>query len=211
MSDRKIIFIAIILAIIVIGVAWYYTQYRPPQAAISPSGQESERSFVITETGITIGNPNAPVTIDEYTNFLCPACANFAIETLPIIVSDYVATGKVKYSFFIFPPLELSKAAMCAYEQNKFSEYHDYLFKHQDKITDEEILKDFAGNIGMNIAQFDTCYNSVKYDDKIQKWFEEGQWRDVTATPTFFINDRKFVGAQPYEEFKKIIDEKLDR
>ncbi|MBU1102227.1 DsbA family protein [Patescibacteria group bacterium] len=208
MSDKKIIVVAIILSALVIGGGWYYSKNSPQQAAIS---QPQKTAAVISEAGISFGDPNAAVTIEEYTNFLCPACARFATETFGKIKDAYVATGKVKFVFFFYPPFELGEATLCAQEQNKFIEYHDYLFNHQGQITDEDILKDFATNVGMDLAKFNECYASDRYDGKLQKWLDEGQAREVDATPTFFINGQKFIGAQPYEEFQKIIDQKLNQ
>jgi len=207
MTDKKIIFIAILLAILVIGGGWYYAKNQPQEAAIS----QPQGSGAPTESGISFGNPNAPVVMEEYTNFLCPACARFATETFGQIKDNYIASGKVRMVFYIFPPLELSRAALCSEEQGKFLEYHDYVFAHQSQITDENVLKDFAVNAGLDGQKFSTCYASDKYKDKIQKWLDEGQARGVDSTPTFFINGQKFIGAQPYSEFQKLIDEKLNQ
>ena len=206
MSDKKIIVVALVLAGLLIGIGWYYFKLRPPTAAIQPSGTPLAK---VTETGISYGNPDAPVTIEEYTNFLCPACSQFAETTFGKVKDNYVASGKVRFVFFVLPPVELSKAALCAQEQNKFIGYHDYVFAHQTQITDENTLKDFAVNAGLDENQFNACYVLNKYGDKIQKWLSEAQARGVEVTPTFFINGQKFVGAQAFEEFQKIIDGKL--
>lgn len=207
MSDKKIIIFAVILSLLLIGGGWYYSS-RTPGGSTSPSPQTSGGA---SEPGILIGDPNAPVLMEEYTNFLCPACARFAGTTLAQIKDDYVARGKVKLMIYILPPYELSRAALCANEQNKFTEFHDYVFAHQTQITKEGDLKDFAVNAGLGSAKFNACYDSGKYSDKAAKWFEESSARGVESTPTFFINGQKFIGAQPYDDFKKIIDEKLDQ
>jgi protein-disulfide isomerase len=211
MTDKKIIVIALILAVLVIGGGWYYSTHSPGTASISEQSGSPTPLASATEPGIIFGNPSAPVTMEEYTNFLCPACMNFATQTFGKIKDDYIATGKVKIVFYIFPPLELSKAGLCADEQGKFIEYHDYVFSHQSQITDEAVLQDFAVNAGLDGNAFATCYASTKFDDKIQKWIDEGQARGVDSTPTFFINGQKFIGAQPYEEFQKLIDQKLNQ
>jgi len=209
MNDKKIIFFAIILALLVIGGGWYYAKTRPNQAAISQP--QTSSSPVATEPGISFGNPNAPVVMEEYTNFLCPACARFANETFNQIKDTYIATGKVRMVFYIFPPLETAKAGLCANEQGKFIDYHEYVFAHQSQITAESILKDFAVNAGLDGQKFEACYVQDTYKDKIQKWVDEGQARGVDSTPTFFINGQKFIGAQAYSEFQKIIDQKLNQ
>ena len=209
MSDKKIIISAVILAALLIVGGWYYSKNRLPTASISqPPAEKKTTSQTIT--GLSIGDPDAPVTIEEYTNFLCPACANFANNTMPQIKENYIKKGQVKMVIYIFPPFELAKAALCAEEQQKFVAYHDYLFSHQRQISQEKDIKDFALNAGLNEQEFNACYSSNKYDEKSSQWFEEGKAKGVDATPTFFINGQKLVGAQPFEEFGKIIDEKLN-
>lgn len=205
MSDKKIIIFAVIVSLLLIGGGWYYS-LQTPGSSPTPSV-----SGGVSEPGIYIGDPNAPVIIEEYTNFLCPACARFAQTTLDQIKEEYMKSGKVKLEIFILPPYELSRAALCANEQNKFVEYHDYVFAHQTQITKEGDLKDMAVNAGLDSAKFNVCYDSGKYEDKAVKWSEEGTSRGVESTPTFFINGQKFIGAQPYADFKKLIDEKLNQ
>ncbi len=213
MSDKKPIIIAVILALLIIGAGWYYSTHKG-KSTTTPQPQQSQGASPLanaTELGISYGNPDAPVLVEEYTNFLCPACASFAADTFPKIKDAYIATGKVKFIFYIFPPFELSKATLCAAEQNKFIEYHDYVFSHQTQINGDQELKDFAVNVGMDSQKFNDCYASDKYQNKVQKWLDEGQARGVEATPTFFVNGQKFVGAQPYAEFQKLIDQKLNQ
>jgi protein-disulfide isomerase len=212
MNDKKIIIIALILATLVIGGGWYYSKHGVTKTPISDS-QPTAKPGEVTEPGINFGDSNAPVTMEIYTNLMCPACANFATKTFLQIKDEYIAKGKVKVIFYIFPPIELGYAAMCAVEQGKFLEFHDYIFGHQDQITGEEVLKTFAINAGLDGEKFSACYATAgqKYDAKINKWADEGQARTVENTPTFFINGQKFVGAQPYAEFQKLIEQKLNQ
>lgn len=203
MTDKKIIIISVIFSILLIGGAWYYSR----GGNLSPRPSDSS---LTGEPGILIGDPNAPVLIEEYTSFVCPACGRFATITLGQIINDYVKTGKVKMMFYVFPP-ELSPAALCSQEQNKFTEFHQYVFDHQAQITGANDMKDMATNAGLNSQKFDACFASGKYQDKIDKWIGDGDKRAVEYTPTFFINGQKLVGAQPFEDFKKIIDAKLNQ
>ena len=209
MSDKKIIITAIILSLALIGGGWYYSKNHPPTAAIVNSPKTNQ--LPVSVAGISLGNPAAPVVIEEYTNFLCPACASFALVTFDQIKEDYIKPGRVKFIFYIFPPLELAQAAICAEEQGKFAEYHAYVFEHQTQITKEGDLKDFAVNVGIDGTQFAACYAKEEIKTKAAKWTEEGNKREIDSTPTFFINGQKLVGAQPYSDFKKIIDEKLNQ
>jgi len=200
----RAIMVLSVAALLIFG-AWYYSKNSSKKATISPSAAKA----VVTEKGIVIGNPDAPVTMEEYTEFLCSACARFSSQTLPQIKEDYVKTGKVKLIIYVAPPFELGNAALCADEQGKFSEFHNYIFLHQKKIKSKEDVKNYAINSGLNAQEFNACYALNKNQDKLSKWYEEGTKRGITATPTFFINGQKLVGTYPYADFKKIIDEKL--
>jgi len=217
MNDKKIITVAVILSLALIVGGWYFSKHNPQNASVS--GPKAETPLpTATVPGISYGNPNAPVVIEEYTNFLCSACAAFAKNTFPRINSEYVASGKVRFIYYVYPPIELTKAALCAQEQNKFMEYHEYIFAHQTQITGEQDLKTFANNAGLDMSKFNACYDDQSKFKEIVgegsqpgKWYQEGTARGIDATPSFFINGQKLIGAQPYEEFKKIIDEKLNQ
>ncbi len=188
------------LAIVLVIGGWIWSKQAPGDI---PGDQ------TVKTAGLVIGDENAKVIIEEYTNFLCPSCGVFARDTLPQIEENYVKTGKVKFIFYIFPPLELAQAAFCADKQGKFLEYHDYLFSRQQEIKGQEQILEFAKNVGVDTEKFNQCYASGDAKNAAQSWLADGQKRQVTATPTFFVNNEKLVGAQPYSEFQKIIDSKL--
>jgi protein-disulfide isomerase len=130
------------------------------------------------------------------------------------IRKNYIDNGKVKLVYRDFP-LDLhqnarkaAEAAECADEQGKFWEFHDKLYENQNSL-DNESLKQYAKDMGLNTNQFNTCLDSGKMTQEVLKDFEDGSSYGVTGTPTLFINGIKVVGAQPYEFFKKIIDQEL--
>lgn len=207
MSDKKIIAIAIVFSAVIISAGWYYSKHQPPTAAILPTLSATPDYSAAKQAGITIGNPDAPVTTEEYTNFLCSHCQNFANGALKQIENDYVKTGKVKIIFYIYPA-ELGQAALCALEQNKFLEYHDYLFTHQ--LTQDSDITNFAVNAGLDGPSFSTCYSSDKYKDRVQQWIDAGTVRKIEGTPTFFINGQEIIGEVPYEDIQKVIEQKLN-
>lgn len=209
MKDKKIIFIAIILAVLIIGYGWYYKKTHPsPTATIFQSESISPERLEKAE-GIIVGKEDAPVVIEEYTNFLCPACGNFAVFTMPQIEEKYIKTGQVKLVFYIFPPLELSQASLCADDQKKFLEYHDYLFSHRSELASTEDLKTMAEKAGLDKEAFNRCLESEKYKELATAWYNNGIERGVEATPTFYINGEQIVGAYPFEKFEEIIKRKL--
>ena len=103
-----------------------------------------------------------------------------------------------------------AEAAQCAHEQGKFWEYHDKIFANQRAIKDEN-LKQYAVDLGLDADKFNDCLDSGKYREAIQAEMKVGQEAGVTGTPAFFVNGRFLSGAQPFDAFKKIIDEELAR
>jgi len=208
MSDKKIIVIAVILALILIGAGWIYSKNKPSPAAVSNTQNSQTNSSQDKTPGIMIGDEKAPVTIEEYTNFLCSHCADFALQTFPKIEENYIKTGKVKIVIYVLPPLELARAGFCANQAGKFLEFNDYIFNHQADITREDALLSAAKNMGLGDG-FEQCYNSDLAKTAAQDWYNKANEIKIEGTPTFYINGQQIVGAQPYEEFQKIIDSKL--
>jgi protein-disulfide isomerase len=203
MSDKKIIIVALILACGLVVGGWIFSKNKPLPGPATISG-----SIETKIPGISLGDEKAPVIIEEYTNFLCGACANFALTTLPKIEENYIKTGKVRMIFYIFPPAEISRASYCANQAGKFLTYHNYLFQNQSQITKEQDVLDLAKTVGLG-EEFDKCYNGEEAAKAAEDWLARGEEKEVTATPTFFINDEKIVGVQSYEEFEKVIEQKL--
>ena len=102
-----------------------------------------------------------------------------------------------------------AEAAQCAHEQGKFWEYHDRLFGNQAALGDAD-LKQHAASLGLDVAQFNACYDSQKYKADVDTDIRAGDEAGVSGTPAFYINGRMLSGAQPFEVFKRVIDEELD-
>lgn len=169
-----------------------------------------------------LGNADAPVTIVEFSDFQCPFCRSFFTNTHSQIISEYIDTGKAKLVYRDFP-LEFhaaarisAMAAECADDQGKFWEYHDHMFLEQAKGGSGTItygsseLKRWARDIGLNGGQFDQCLDSEKYGDEVDKDFEDGQRAGVSGTPSFLINGRILIGAQPFSAFEQAIEAALN-
>jgi len=174
------------------------------------------------------GDPNAPVTIVEFSDFQCPFCQRFHQTTLPLILENYVDTGKVKFVYRDYPIVSLhpngaiptALAAECADEQGMFWQYHDKIFQTQknwERLAAEDIineLKTFAVELGLDTNQFNDCLNSEKYRDEVNNDLQDGASYGITGTPGFFIGNEergyiKVSGAQPYSVFQKVLDQML--
>lgn len=166
------------------------------------------------------GNDNAPVTITEYSDFQCPFCEKFHTEVLPQIMDNYVKTGKVKFVYKDFPFLgqesvQAAEASKCAAEQgtDAYWNYNDYLFDNQGQENSGRFtidnLKLFAANLGLDTTKFNQCLDSGKYASQVQQEENDGKAAGVTGTPSFLINGKLIVGAQPYSVFQQAIDQAL--
>ena len=173
------------------------------------------------------GNPDAPVTIVEFSDFQCPFCLRFFQQTLPLIEQNYIDTGKIKFVYKDLPLDSLHPnaraahiAAECADEQEKFWEYHDVLFEKQPQWSSlasselENTFTEFATDMGLQAASFESCMQSPNIADEVNKDTLEAASFGATGTPTFFIGNEKdgfikLVGAQPYAAFQRAIDNQL--
>ena len=193
-----------------------------------PTNQPALPLKISSENNPVIGNPDAPITIIEFSDFQCPFCAKFHMQTLPTIMDEYINKGTVKLVFRDFPiqsihpnAVPASIAAECANEQGKFEQMYHMLFEKQKEWSNLETsyaitaFNQYASELQLNEEKFDSCIKNVKYIEEVQKDLNEGRTYGVTGTPGFFIGNEKigFVelkGAQPFESFKKVINSQLE-
>lgn len=166
---------------------------------------------------MALGNKDAPVTILEFSSLGCPHCANFHRETLPLIKKEYIDSGKVRLVFNDFPlgtpALAASMVARCA-GPKKFFGFIEIIFSSQSQWARSnnplEGLSKVARFGGMSSADVDAC---LKYQDLLTHIRQNAQAamdnHKVNSTPTFVINGEIVSGAQPFENFKKVIDKAL--
>ena len=159
------------------------------------------------------GGKSAPVTIVEFSDFHCPFCQR-AEDTIAQIRARY--GDQVRFVWRDFPIDNLHpqarpahEAARCASDQGKFWPFHKLLYAGPPKPPDQ--LPAVAQEAGLDMASFKACVASGKHKAAVQTDIEEGKRLDVTGTPTFFINGRALVGAQPLDAFARVIDDELAR
>ena len=165
----------------------------------------------VAATGAAKGPENAPITIVEFSDFQCPYCSR-AIETVDQVLKAY--PNQVRLVFRHFPldfhaqAPKASEAALCAQDQNKFWEMHDKLFANQ-KALEVPALKGYAKELGLDTGKFDKCLDSGEKAATVQADMADGKKVGVNGTPAFFINGILLSGAQPFDEFKSVIDSEL--
>jgi len=166
---------------------------------------------------MSIGSPDAPVTLHEYSSLTCGHCANFHTKTLPDIKKNYVDTGKVRIVFHDFPLDNLAFAAAmiarCAGPKRHF-ELFDRLYHAQDNWARSEkpraALVAIARFSGLSVEDVDQCLNSDELAKGIQSTSQNAQdLYSISSTPTFILNGKKIQGALTYDDFKDELDKAL--
>ena len=171
------------------------------------------RTDVATAGYPSRGPANAPVTIVEFADFECPFCGGF-FPTLKLVEKNYA--DKVRLVYRQFPLTNMhpnaqkaAEASLCANEQKRFWEYHDSLFSDQSRL-DVPSLKQRAQTLGLNTTAFNTCLDSGKQAEAIQKDRDDARKVGVNSTPTIFINGR-LLGGRSYAEVQEVIEDELQR
>lgn len=226
---ESMIQLAIVAGLAIVMVAAFIALNRPSGSS-SPSngGAAPAAAQVVDIQGIpqgeaedgspALGDPNAPVTVVEYSDYRCPHCGAFTKDTLPRLIDEYVRTGKVRLvhkdmAILGEQSVWAAMAAQCANDQGRFWDLHFLLFNRVHsgarplELTRDR-LKEFAAELGLDTRQFNQCMDQNKYALKVQNERAEGKQRGVQGTPTFFVNGRIVVGNDP-ETLKQYIEEEL--
>jgi protein-disulfide isomerase len=160
------------------------------------------------------GAKNAKVTIVEFSDFQCPFCSRVE-PTIDKVVEEYKDTVRVVFKQLPLPfhnnahaAAEASLAAKAQGGDKKFWEMHKKLFANQQGL-DRPSLEKYAGELGLNVEKFKADLDSGKFKAKVDQELAEGNKIGARGTPSFFINGKPFVGAQPYEAFKAKIDAEI--
>ena len=163
----------------------------------------------------TLGKEGAPVQVVEFSDFQCPFCQRFA-PTLKRLAQEFGDRVHIVYRQYPIPSLhpnaiKAAEASLCANEQGKFWELHDVMFAEQERL-DVTDLKEKAGRLGMNRKAFDSCLDSGRYVERVQKDMQEGLRIGITGTPAVFVNGNALDGgAVPYETVTAAVQRELTR
>lgn len=192
-------------------------------AAPSPSAGNNQPNNLppinmeaLVDDDATKGDPNAPVTIVEFSDYECPFCERFYSQTESLIQTNYIDTGKVKFVYRDFPlnsihpqAQKAAEAAECAGEQGMYWEMHEKLFT-QGVSGGVASFKQYASDIGLDTANFNSCLDSGEMASEVAKDLKDGQSVGVTGTPGFIINGKLVSGAQPFSVFQQEIEAALN-
>lgn len=203
----------------IIGAGWLISKEISKQTLTGTEEKPPVRiDLPIPDDKPTLGSSNAKVTLVEFADFQCPFCAEWQNLIFPRLKSEYIDTGKVRFVYWDFPFLgdestKSSEAGLCAKDQNKFWEFHGYLFSKQDGENEgafnDANLKKFAQETSLDTATFNKCFDARTYQAVVDDSFNTASSYGVNSTPTIYINGWKFEGMMPYENYKQVIESEL--
>lgn len=164
----------------------------------------------LQKDGVEMGPEDAPITIVEFSDFQCPFCARWQQEVWPQISETY--QGKVRLVYRDFPLIQAHPyaqdaaiAARCAGEQDLYWEYHGLLFAGEMELS-SLTFETYATRLDLDQDSFSQCLKSPEILMQVINDLRLGEMVGIGGTPTFFINGYRIEGAQPFEEFQKVID-----
>ena len=199
---------------------------RPATPTSATAAQSNDFVLNLSKAPIR-GAEAARVTLVEVSDFECPFCGRYFIQTAPQVVKRYVDAGKIRHAFVHMPlashkyAFKAAEAAACAADQGKFWEMHDRLFSNQGPGLAPGLLPDKGIQVGLaNQDQYKGCLESSKHAADVRADMAMVQQHGVTATPTFFLGTldpktrqlkvaRRIVGAKAFAVFQQSLDELL--
>jgi protein-disulfide isomerase len=228
----------ITIGLIVLGVTFLVFAVIWSQPGTKVIAVEVESSPTAKDN--SLGEANAPILVEEFSDFQCPFCERFHEETEPLLGQYYVDTGKVRFVYrsmgnFVSNNIaqlqvttaktesqDAALAAYCAGDQNQFWEmkahlYANVLGEDVGSFTDRRI-KTIAETAGLDMNAFESCYDSGKYLDRVQQDFEDGRAAGINGTPGFLVTytvngesrSRLIEGAQPFTVFQQELEAALN-
>lgn len=193
-TQRRWIYIGLIAlaAIVVVVLVILQNANATPTATIAFTP-------VPNANGLSMGKADAPVKVEEYSDFQCPYCKQYFTDIEPIVIPKYIATGKVFFTYnpfsFIGPESKLAaEAAFCAADQNKFWQMHYQIFTAQgvenSGIYTKTKLNQLGSEIGLDLPKFRDCLDNGKYTQRVEDANTAAMGKKVESTPSFFVNGK---------------------
>ena len=214
---------AILIAAVVVAAALILTSgSKPTKPLVAPYAPQPSAMTptTIPNDGRTLGNANAPHTIDIYEDYQCPNCEAFTVDTEPKLVANYVANGKAKIVYHDFlvidttgtESLDAASAALCASDQGMFWPYHDWLFGNQYSENSGAYTKDRLKTMGQmvgikDLTKFNSCVDNGTHDAQVKT--EQTQIpSSFQGTPTILV-DGTATSAFDYDTIAAALDKAL--
>lgn len=219
-SSGRLILMSSSIVVCVLAVSvWTISNLAARTPETPPQTRGAAQDPLIAQR--TKGDPGAPITIYEITDFACPWCREFYRLTLPGLESEYIETGKAKLIFVNLPIPQLHpnspaahEFAMCAASQDRFWPVHDLLYEHQEDWAMLEAPRGYfttlADSAGLDLELLNICFDTGATRWIVQQEAESvAQQAHVTSTPSFIMDKVLLGGYQPIEAWRPILDSLL--
>jgi protein-disulfide isomerase len=186
------------------------------EAARAATGDAASAAELnLADYGHPRGSAMAPVVVVEFSDFGCPYCARFALESLPELDAEFIETGQVRWQYVpfvmgIFPNgEEAARASECAADQNRFWPMHDLIYERQREwrgtAAAEPLFRSYASQTGLDVDEFARCYQENRPAERIAMSNRIASELGIQATPTFLVNGRIVQGALPLDQFRMLL------
>jgi len=219
-ANNKFLPIAVVVAGLLIAGAVLWNGSRSATAPTGTSAAAADIKNIKTDSDPFIGKVDAPVTIVEWSDFQCPFCKNFELNTLPQIIKEYVDTGKVKIMFMDFAFLGNDSTTAGEYNRAVWKLYPDAYFAWRTAVYNAQDAENSGfGNaasidkLNATIAGIDATKvaadvkaNTSAYRAQMEADKAEAQKIGINATPSFVIGTQVIAGAYPYATFQSALD-----
>ncbi len=198
---RRLTIVLIVAGVaLVVAAALIYPSLQPIGDILPAPEREHPQA-----EGTAMGDPNAPVVLEEYSDFQCPACRVWYQTVEPEIVENYVKTGQVYMVYRHYPFLDdrsagsesdqSANASMCAADQGRFWEYHDLLFTNQageniGAFSDRRLVA-FAETLGLDMQAFNACFESNAFRSEINRDASQAVSLGLPGTPSILLNGQR--------------------
>ncbi|MGI8508561.1 MAG: DsbA family protein [Gemmatimonadaceae bacterium] len=188
-------------------------------AAPGAAGTATDSLAKVADASRILGSPSAKLWVIKVNDFQCPYCKQWHDAAYPMLIKDYVKTGKIRLAYVNFPlsmhqnAHAAATAAMCAGAQSKFWPMHDTLFASQGKWETEKnpstTFDSLAKSIGVDVASYHSCLSSPAIASLIAGDQDRAQRGGVSSTPSFWVGSKMIEGAVPAAEMRAAIDQAL--
>lgn len=197
--QKKLVILSVVIGVSLLITAFVIYQSQKPIGEIRLLEEKTRPET----NALTMGNPDAAIVVEEFSDFQCIACYRFWSNFESEFIEKYVATGDVLFKYVPFSfigdeSFQAAEAALCAEEQGRFWDYHDMLFlnwngENVGNFSDRRLVA-FAGELGLDENSFQTCLSSNRHNAEVQEGLRYGRSLGVNATPTFTVNGTVVFG-----------------
>jgi protein-disulfide isomerase len=217
MKPKEVIIWFVVIAVLIGGLWLLINAANAPLTPPPPA--EIQNVPPVSKTDFIRGNPNAKITLIEYADFQCPACAAMH-STIKQLEGDFKDNLRLIYRFFPLTnahqnAMISAQAAYAASLQGKFWEMHDIICENQDGWSDstqpKTIFTDYAKKIGLNLNKFNSDIDSDSTKKFVTDEQNKGLDLGINGTPTLFLNGKEIQNPATYEDFKKLIQDEINK